>query len=424
MSLFSKFRPSLVPYTLCMGAVALPALAEEPATLEDDTPQTFADAIMSGTVKLNVRARAEIVDQDNLDTAQAYTVRTRLGYLTEEYEGFQLYFEFEDVSAADDDLYNDGPGESTAGLNRAVVADPEVTEVNEAWAQYSNKELGGLKIKGGRQVIALDDQRFIGHVGWRQDNQTFDAVRVDSNLGVEGLSLTGGYIGRVNRIFGEEADFKDADIAFVNGSYKIKDIGKLTGFGYFLDIGDSPANSNDTVGVRLAGSKPIGDGGMSLAYAGSFAYQEDTGDNPVDYDAMYYAIDLGLKVPETGTFGVGYEVLGSDDGAFAFRTPLATLHKFNGFADVFLVTPADGLEDIYVYYGIPFPKEWKMKGKLVYHYFGGNDSIGKFGQEFDAVVTKKLSSNLSLGAKFAYFDGDEAGFADRTKLTIDLTFAF
>ncbi|MEO0513672.1 MAG: alginate export family protein [Planctomycetota bacterium] len=419
-------RPSVLPLALCLSAAALPALgqAEDAPVLAEETTETFADALMSGTLKLNVRGRAEFVDQDNLDNAQAYTVRTRLGYLTKEYEGFQFYVEMEDVRTPDDDLYNDGPGESTAGTNRAVVADPEVTELNEAWVQYSNAELAGLKLKAGRQTINLDDQRFIGAVGWRQDNQTFDAFRGSTTLGIDGADLTAGYIGQVNRIFGEEADFDDADIIFVNGSYKIKDVGKLTGFAYLLDIEDSAANSSDTFGARLAGSKPIGDGGMSLAYAGSFAFQQDAGDNPTDYDAMYYAIDLGLKVPEYGTFGAGYEVLGSDDGVASFRTPLATLHKFNGFADVFLVTPADGLEDFYVYYGIPFPKEWKMKGKLVYHYFSGNDSIGDFGQEFDAVITKKLSDNVTLLGKLAYFDGKEATLADRTKLTIDLTFAF
>jgi len=382
------------------------------------------DTVMGGKVKLNIRGRAEIVDQDGLDTAQAYTVRTRLGYLTQDFNGLQFYVELEDVRTFDDDLFNDGPGESTAGLNRAVVADPEVTELNEAWVQYSNADLAGLKLKAGRQTINLDDQRFFGAVGWRQDNQTFDAARGSTTLGIDGLNLTAGYIGQVNRIFGEEADFDDADIAFVNGSYKIKDVGKLVGFGYFLDIEDSPANSNDTFGVRLTGSKPIGSDGVSLAYAGSVAFQQDAGDNPTDYSAEYYAIDLGLKVPEYGTFGVGYEVLGSDDGVASFRTPLATLHKFNGFADLFLVTPADGLEDFYIYYGIPFPKEWKMKGKIAYHYFGGNDSIETLGQEFDAVVTKKLSDNVTLLGKFAYFNGQEGNLADRTKVTVDLTFAF
>ncbi len=59
--------------------------------------------------------------------------------------------------------------------------------------------------------------------------------------------------------------------------------------------------------------------------------------------------DVALAVKGIGTLGVGYELLGSDDGVAAFQTPLATLHKFNGFADQFLVTPAGGLQDIYFY---------------------------------------------------------------------------
>ena len=45
---------------------------------------------------------------------------------------------------------------------------------------------------------------------------------------------------------------------------------------------------------------------------------------------------------------LGYEVLGSDDGKKGFATPLATGHKFQGFADKFLTTPNDGVQDLYV----------------------------------------------------------------------------
>ena len=35
------------------------------------------------------------------------------------------------------------------------------------------------------------------------------------------------------------------------------------------------------------------------------------------------------------------------NGTIGFSTPLATLHKFQGFADVFLTTPASGITDAY-----------------------------------------------------------------------------
>ncbi|MEM1099547.1 MAG: alginate export family protein [Planctomycetota bacterium] len=386
-----------------------------------EAPTDFVDAIASGTVKANVRFRSEFADVRGFETSWANTIRTRLGYQTQEWEGLQGYVEFEDVRAIDDDAYN------AAGLNgeptRSVIADPEVTELNQLWGSYK-VPIDGVKLaaKGGRQVIALDDQRFVGHVGWRQDNQTFDAVRFDTNLGLEGLSATYAYLFQINRIFGDERDWQSESHLF-NVSYDIDKVGKLTGFAYLLDFeDDSPANSSQTFGVRLTGKQKI-DETLSVIYAGSVAFQEDYADNPVDYDAMYYAIDAGLAVSDIGTFGAGYEVLGSDDGAFAFRTPLATGHKFNGFADVFLVTPADGLEDFYVYFK-PANLPYGLKGLIAYHWFSGNEDIGSYGQEIDAVLTKKITDNLTVGAKYAYFMTDEPGFAERTRFTFDVTFSF
>ncbi|MEM7624200.1 MAG: alginate export family protein [Planctomycetota bacterium] len=384
----------------------------------------IAGAIKNGKVSLDIRTRAEIADLEGLDVAQAYTIRTRLGYLTDTWEGFQLFAEFEDVRTLDDSLYNDGPGESTDGLDRSIVADPETSELNQAWITYANKDWLDSKVKAGRQLIVFDDQRFVGHVRWRQDDQTFDAVRLDSTFDIPDFNFSASYVTQVNRIFGEEADFNDADIVLLNAQQKVKGWGNLSVFGYLLDIDESPANSSNTVGFRFAGKRPLEQKGYGLNYAFSYAYQEDTGLNPTDYDASYYAVDLGLKTPKYGTFGAGYEVLGTDDGTFGFRTPLATLHKFNGFADQFLVTPAAGLEDIYAYVALPLPKESKAKAKFVYHYFTDNDNRDEFGQELDMVITQKWTENVSGLAKLAYFYADATGFRDEVVLTFDINIKF
>ncbi|MEM7576300.1 MAG: alginate export family protein [Planctomycetota bacterium] len=384
-------------------------------------PSDFFDALASGTVKGNIRFRSEFADVRGFEDSWANTVRTRLGYETQEWQGFKAYVELEDIRAMDDDRYN------AAGLNgqpsRSVIADPEDTELNQLWASYSVPVDGvKLTLKPGRQVIAFDDQRFVGHVGWRQDNQTFDAASVMTDLGLDGLAVQYSYLWQINRIFGEFRDW-DSDSHLLNVSYDVNGLGKLTGFAYLLDFsGDSPANSSQTYGVRLAGKKQI-DETFTLPYQASVAFQEDYADNPVDYDAIYYMVDAGLAVKDIGTFGAGYEVLGSDDGNFAFRTPLATGHKFNGFADVFLVTPNDGLEDVYVYFA-PANLPWGLKGKVAYHWFSGNEDIASYGQEIDAVLTKKINDNLSVGAKYAYFMTDEPGFAERTRITFDLTLSF
>ncbi len=380
----------------------------------------FFDAIASGKISVNIRARAEIADIRGLRTSQSYTARTKLGYLTQAYEGLQFMVELEDVRALDDDRYNSTLNGQGA---RSVVADPEVTELNQAWAQYALPIDGmALAIKAGRQVITFDDQRLIGAVGWRQDDQTFDALKISSDLGVEKLNVTYAYVDQINRIFAEAGDWNSTSHLF-NVSYAIDKIGKVSGFAYLLDFdGSSAMNSSQTFGVRLAGKQKI-DETFAVNYQTSVAFQQDYGDNPVNYDATYFMVDAGLVVKDIGTFGVGYELLGSDGGAIAFRTPLATGHKFNGFADVFLVTPATGLEDLYFYYK-PSNLPFDVKGMLAYHLFGGDTMIESYGSEIDAVLTKKINDYVSVGAKFSYFFTDEPGFAERSRVTFDVTLKF
>ncbi|MEM8496182.1 MAG: alginate export family protein [Planctomycetota bacterium] len=412
---------TLFATTAAAGSTA--AAQENPNPLdlsEGQAPADLFDALSSGTVKANVRLRSEFADVRGSDISWANTVRTRVGYETQAWQSFQAYVELEDIRAFDDDRYN--AANLNGQPNRSVIADPEDTELNQLWASYT-VPLDGVKltVKPGRQVIALDDQRFVGHVGWRQDNQTFDAVTLTSDLGVDKLKVTYGYLWQINRIFGEFRDFNSESHLF-NVSYDLDQVGKVTGFAYLLDFDNAAANSNQTFGVRLAGKQKFNDQ-FTLPYQASFAYQEDYGSNTVSYDAIYYMLDAGLAVKNVGTFGAGYEVLGSDDGNFAFRTPLATGHKFNGFADVFLVTPNDGLEDFYVYFA-PANLPWGLKGKVAYHWFSGNDDIASYGQEVNAVLNKKINGNLSLGAKYAYFMSDEPGFAERTRLTFDVTLSF
>ena len=53
-----------------------------------------------------------------------------------------------------------------------AVADPETYEINRL--QLTNTRIPMTTVTLGRQRIVLDDQRFVGNVGWRQNEQTFD----------------------------------------------------------------------------------------------------------------------------------------------------------------------------------------------------------------------------------------------------------
>ena len=110
--------------------------------------------------------------------------------------------------------------------------------------------------------------------------------------------------------------------------------------------------------------------GFKLNVLASYANQSDYGANPVSYSADYFNLELGAAVAGF-SLSAGYEELGSDGGAAAFQTPLATLHAFNGWADMFLTTPATGLRDYYVKLGksLKVPALPGLNAAVVYHEF-------------------------------------------------------
>ena len=142
-----------------------------------------------------------------------------------------------------------------------------------------------------------------------------------------------------------------------------------------------------------------------------YARQSDYEASPLNYDANYFRINAGYKIATT-TLRVGYEVLGSDDGIAGFRTPLATLHKFQGFADKFLATPADGIRDLNIGASV---KIGKLGATLSWHDFDSDEGSTDYGSEINLVATYPLSKRTSLLLKFANYNADEFA-TDTTKL--------
>ncbi|MFT6903011.1 MAG: hypothetical protein ACJAXS_003232, partial [Colwellia sp.] len=281
---------------------------------------------------VNLNLRYETVAQDNsLKDASALTLSTRLNYTSANYHDFTAVIEFEDSrQVAGVNNYNDAVGNNT---EYSVIADPETTELDQAYVQYKKD---GVTAKVGRQVLTLDNHRYVGHVGWRQDRQTFDAATI-TYAALDHVKMSYSYINKRNRIFSNEKDF-DAKDHLLNLAYKTS-YGKLTAYSYLLEVDEGTANSLDTFGVSFNGKKD------KFSYSAEFATQ-DSESGATDYSASYMAIQGGYSF-DAVTLKLGAEVLGSDDSMYGFSTPLATLHKFNGWADQFLGTPKEGLVDLY-----------------------------------------------------------------------------
>jgi len=378
--------------------------------------QKFTEAFTKGKLNLNARLRYEFVDQDPTypDDSNALTLRTRLGFTTAPLYGFQGMLEFENIVAIPNDNNYNAAGSNNEN-NRPIVADPPTTEVNQAWVSYFNWQ---STLKGGRERIVLDNQRFVGDVGWRQNMQTFDGA-VFTSAPVTNLSLFYGYVTHVNRVYGDvndlpanNTDFDSCSHLF-NVSYALCPMARLTGYAYLLDLHNQAgdANSCASYGLSLTGTWVFcKEQGGKLNYHAEYAYQTHYADQPADYSASYVNTEVGADY-DIFSLGGGYEMLGSGhdvSGAtrVGFKTPLATLHAFNGWADAFLNTPADGLQDFYVSTGVKVPGNIPVK--FVYHKFCAAHGRADYGQEYDAVASYSFAKHWTALVKYACFDGRDA----------------
>ncbi|PHS26781.1 MAG: hypothetical protein COA83_01835 [Methylophaga sp.] len=392
--------------TLLAASIGVLIGAPSISTADD----AFFEALSSGKVSFSARLRYESVDQDNaLKDADAFTIRTTLGYKTGQFHGFSAFAEVEDVSELGSDNYNSLTNGETA---YSVVVDPEGTEINQAYLQYNGFD---TEFRFGRQEITYRKapfHRFIGNILWRQNHQSFDALSV-SNSSFENTTINYAYIDEIHTIFGDDRDvgtfIKDGDIDLnahlINIQYTGLPIGKLEGYGYFLDYNDREAISSQTLGLRLSGARPLNES-VKIIYTAEYANQDDYKDGTMD-DQSYYLAELGAKY--NGWLAkVSYEMQ-EGDGTDSFKTPLGTNHAFQGWADQFLSTPAQGLRDIY------FTVVGKVLGAkvvVVYHDFETDKDSLDAGNEFDILVQKTFKQHYTVGVKYSDYNADSE-FASR-----------
>ena len=361
---------------------------------------------------VDARLRYEFVDQAGFSNeAEALTLRTRLGYETPAWNGFKALVEAENVTALSDRYNSTTNGQVTY----PTVLDPETTELNRAQVSWSGAK---ADVVVGRQRIVLGNARFVGNVGFRQNEQTFDAARVAFKVNPT-TTLTWIYIDRVQRILGDDSPQGewDSDSHLIQLETKTP-LGQLTAYGYLLDFETAPPQSSATWGARLTGSKPLA-AGPSITWEVEYARQGDYGSNPADFDLDYLALSAGLK-KDVRYVSVGLERL-DGNGARGFGTPLATLHAFNGWADLFLTTPARGLTDLNLKAGTTVPVgPRKLKLAAAIHDFSDAEGGLDYGNEIDASASLPLTPKLSFEIKAARFNGDTPAFADRTKVWVTL----
>jgi hypothetical protein len=394
-----------------LGAMSALCIASAASAAEN-----VEGALRESDFIFDLRVRYEGVGQDGFaDDAEALTSRLRAGFQTAPLKKTSLLVEGVWIEALDDD-YN-----STTNGNTGfpVVADPADFAAINRFAVI-NKSLPNTTLTFGRQRIILDDQRFVGNVGWRQNEQTFDAARAQLGKGKVKVDLT--YADQVNRVFGPDSPVGrwHGDVVLGNVGWTLP-VGTLTFYDYFIDLDDAVTQSSNTLGARLNGSKKLGT--IGATYILSYAKQVEAGRNPASISDDYYLLEGGLSFAKLGV-GLGYEVLGSN-GPTAFQTPLATLHIFDGWADKFLTTPPAGIEDAYVKLTYPMGKRGaftNISAVAVFHDFSAEQTSAHYGEELDLQLVAR-TDKLALTLKYADYRADEL-LTDTDKLWLSVDFAF
>jgi hypothetical protein len=413
MRIFTCSVPALATLLCCVASAAGAAAESARPWLGD------------GSIGLSFRYRYEYVDEEAFaEDARASTLRSRLSLQSGTHRDLAFLIEVDDIREILQDDFNAGAGNTPGRSRFPVVADPEGTEVNQAHVDYLG--LTDTRIRLGRQRINLDDQRFVGGVGWRQNEQTFDAVSVDWNAARGRIFYA--LVDNVNRVFGEDVpagDHRQSATHLLNLSTDVGATGelaakaKLTAYHYAIDNDDAADFSTRTTGLRLLGSQPWRDARLGLLL--EYAHQGDLADNPVSYRADYWHVNV-TAARNGWSLGLGWEVLDGDRDrpGRAFRTPLATLHAFNGWADQFLTTPDAGLDDRYLTLAT---RQGPWVAELRAHRFEAADGGARLADEIDLQVGRKLGNRIRIDLFAAAFDGRN-GYGDVDKVWLMLTATF
>ena len=360
-----------------------------------------ADAPPRVSWETGARLRYEHVDDDLFaNAADATTLRLRGGLRWQINAAFEAFIEGEAVGAVGDD-YNSGANRRTA---YPAVTDPQGVELNQAWLRWHR---GATSVVAGRQRLVLDNQRWVGNVGWRQNEQTFDAISLQASP-VKDVMLRYSAVTRVQRVNGDNAvdpllRQRNVDAHLLNAAWS-HGAHRITGYGYLVEDQDLANASTATWGARYALAPAAG---RAWGIAAELARQVDYADNALDFAHTYWLVEPSVVVHGL-TFKGGWEHLGGN-GHHALQTPLATLHAFNGWADRFTTTPANGLEDRYAAVGGQFAKA-RTRGALdwqaAWHDYRCDVGGPHYGREFDASLGVPLSPTLKALVKVAAYDAD------------------
>ena len=363
--------------------------------------EAIKHAISEGTTSLNLRLGYEYSStDDNRSPGKALSLRSRIGYRTENFYDTKVFVEFHSLVNMMEEF--EFPGGNRK--DRDFISDPDGERLHQGYVEYFGFPY--LELKLGRQEIQLDDERFIGNVNWRQNGQSFDGLTLFAQPTSE-IYLYAALLNQVNTITLSHVDLEH--LILLHLKYVNEEIHKFHVFSYLVDD-EFDQNDSITYGVKVDGLC-----GDILKYGFTFAYQDDY-QGSHNRNADLIKITLGILL-DPFNFGFGFSRISGKDGKDApFDTLYSTAHKFNGWADQFAGTNGGnvfgGVEDFYVefeteYFNTKFLMRYHLfdtteKGSLMNN--GNPIHEGTYGTELDFDLSRQINENLSAQITAAFYN--------------------
>ena len=366
-----------------------------------------------GEHELGMRTRYQSVNDNWLGDANAFTTRLTLTskFILDQNEQWQLTLQPNYVYAFNEDHYNS----VTVTRHTSPIPDPDGFNLTQGLIQYDSNNFWQASI--GRQMVSFDNERFIGSVEFWQTPQNFDAVTLQYN-NQENLDIQYVYSNKVHRIFGQDSTLNlpaddvrfglieqrpvnelgqhRLDSHFLNIAFNTENNLSIVGYHYYIYNHDQAWFSTKTTGLRVSDEfKP---GKIKYRYTAEFALQNEIKNNPANYQTWYSLFEVGIQY-KSHRLDISQETLSQDDFN-GFKTPLATNHKFQGWADAFAGYGVQaGIRDQYLTYR---GRKSKLNWRIVYHNFDNYNNSENIGTELDIELGYRFTRQWQL--KLIYAD--------------------
>ena len=293
-----------------------------------------------------------------------------------------------------------------------MLPDPKYTGANRVHVDYESDI--GLRVRAGRQVVHLFNQRWVSDNDFRQIPQLFDGAAAAYTP----FANTEIAASRFWRVRNTSGDVGSLQLTLLHAAWNPAEGHSIGAYGVFHDQPQNGAftgfanNSYRVAGVRAEGGFALA-AGVEAVYTAEYAQQRPYAGGDARIDANYRRLGAGVA-SAAATVRYDEEVKGSNAGRYGVQMPLTDYYAFNGWTLNFFNTPAAGLRDRWI------TARATLKPVTLYgeaHRFRADFGGADLGRETDLGLTVSARENLVARLQHARYDPGAGGSASSIRKT-------